>query len=250
MPRLVVGTSGSVCTRCAVGVGKRSTHTDVNMSMRVFYHRGQVHQQDERSVNSKPYIDAGITVVRINRDGSKSFVAASGIQVDRQVQLELTLEVGEYYVIPSTTGCKLDLLRVERQAAAPAGATAAIGSMHGTKTGVMPPIAARGTVPLVDSKGQFTRQCDSALREVFRRFDEDMDGFLGRQEMNQFQQLHEGMDVDEGVYAWMLRTFDSRSDGISPDGFVDLYRWILQACGDEVCTGVVRLATASPHWLP
>lgn len=67
---------------------------------------------------------------------------------------QVTLEPGEYYVVPHTTGCKF--------------------AQYGGKAPETP-------VPVFDdTRKEFTRGAESALREMFRRLDEDMDGVLDR----------------------------------------------------------------------
>jgi Ca2+-binding EF-hand superfamily protein len=61
---------------------------------------------------------------------------------------------------------------------------------------------------LVERDGKFTQACETALREMFDRLDEDMDGYLGQKELNRFQQEYEGCDVDAQVGA-MLRCCDA-----------------------------------------
>ena len=50
-----------------------------------------VHQQDTREHSAQPYIDIGLTVLAADR---KTLVASTGIDVDRQVQLEVELPIG------------------------------------------------------------------------------------------------------------------------------------------------------------
>ena len=51
-----------------------------------------VHQQDMRNLTAQKYIDMGISVLAADR---KTLIASSGIDVDRQVQLEVErLEAG------------------------------------------------------------------------------------------------------------------------------------------------------------
>jgi hypothetical protein len=51
-----------------------------------------VHQQDNREITAKPYIDIGVSILAADR---KTLVASSGIDVDRQVQLEVELPAGK-----------------------------------------------------------------------------------------------------------------------------------------------------------
>lgn len=49
----------------------------------------QLHQVDQRVESAKPYIDMGLTIMKDNGDGSYELITASGVQVDRQVQLSV-----------------------------------------------------------------------------------------------------------------------------------------------------------------
>ena len=35
------------------------------------------------------------------------------------------------------------------------------------------------------------------------------------------------------VFAWILRTFDSTKEGVTPDGFVQMYKWMFEAGGKD-----------------
>ncbi len=54
---------------------------------------------------------------------------------------------------------------------------------------------------LVTPAAAFTPECDAALRAVYDRLDEDMDGALGRNELNEFLLHTEGTELDEAVRA-------------------------------------------------
>ena len=59
--------------------------------------------------------------------------------------------------------------------------------------------AASARAALMTSSGAFTPACDFALREIFDRLDEDMDGALSRKELNEFLMHTEGTELDEAV---------------------------------------------------
>ena len=94
-----------------------------------------------------------------------------------------------------------------------------------------PQFSAGGPVTLLSTPGTLTPACEFALREIFDRLDENMDGFLGRSELNELLLSMEGTLLDEAVYQWVIRTFDSREGGVTADGFVDMYVWMLRASG-------------------
>ena len=69
-----------------------------------------LHQQSDSSLNGKPYIDFGVTILRIvpsmSRKGSYQLVTATGNVFRRQNQTEsLSLPSGQYLIIPTSTGC-------------------------------------------------------------------------------------------------------------------------------------------------
>ena len=69
-----------------------------------------VHQRDTRCVGSGPYIDIGVTVLQITPDTHSGYtlIASTGNSSDRQNQTEgLSLNAGQYLVMPTSTGCKL-----------------------------------------------------------------------------------------------------------------------------------------------
>jgi len=175
-----------------------------------------VHQEDERVSSAKPYLDLGVTVLRKEGDEYR-LVDASGVCVDRQVQLELRLPAGEYLVVPTTTGCRFALAGHEESetpapiAASASGEDAAAGSAGGG--------------------GVFNARVDAALREMFRRLDKDMDGLLKRDELDAFALAAEGVAMNEEVYDWLIKTFDSRDGGLTPDGFVECYVYLFEVTG-------------------
>jgi hypothetical protein len=69
-----------------------------------------VHQKDTRCVGAGPYIDIGVTVLAFapGTQFGYALVASTGNSADRQNQTEeMSLEAGQYLVVPTTTGCKL-----------------------------------------------------------------------------------------------------------------------------------------------
>ena len=72
-----------------------------------------VHQKDTRCVGSGPYVDIGVTVLKFNDATQKyDLIGSTGNSSDRQNQTEsMCLEPGQYLVLPTSTGCKLRLVR-------------------------------------------------------------------------------------------------------------------------------------------
>jgi len=90
-----------------------------------------LHQEDERVETAKPYLDMGVTVLKVLDDEwyadedsidyrdmkaaaavlppAMELTGATGVSVDRQTQLQLDLTPGRYLVVPHTTGCKFKM---------------------------------------------------------------------------------------------------------------------------------------------
>ena len=77
---------------------------DINEPTRVFI---GIHQEDERIENviaRRPYIDIGIAVLRRLGDNNVELVDLKDLNVDRQTELDVTLDPGSYIILPRTTG--------------------------------------------------------------------------------------------------------------------------------------------------
>ena len=70
-------------------------------------------------------------------------------------------------------------------------------------------------------------------REMFDRLDQDMDGILDKAELNSFEMMSEGCEMDDAVYDWVMAHFDNRKGGITEDGFVALFQYMFEASGND-----------------
>jgi len=105
-----------------------------------------LHQEDERiqAVNAwRPYLDIGIAVLRWTNDNNIELVDLKDFGIERQVELELTLEAGSYIILPWTTGCML----------------------------WRPVDAGDDHIQLIDSWGNFDELFESAVQDIFWKFD-------------------------------------------------------------------------------
>ena len=75
--------------------------------------------------------------------------------------------------------------------------------------------AASARAALTTSSGAFTPACDVALREIFDRLDEDMDGALSRKELNEFLVHTEGTELDEAVSETTCTCYDTVCANVS-----------------------------------
>jgi calpain-15 len=71
-----------------------------------------VHQRDKRIIGSMNNIDVGIAILKVTPEGKYDYVNATGNSVERQNQLESKgLKAGQYIVIPTSTGGKIQQLK-------------------------------------------------------------------------------------------------------------------------------------------
>ena len=70
----------------------------------------QLHQRDRACYGEREYVDVGLTVLSLSKDGSTYKMVpgdSTGCQLNRQVTLELgTLKPGRYVIVPVSSGCK------------------------------------------------------------------------------------------------------------------------------------------------
>ena len=79
-----------------------------------------VHQTDKRQIGSPTYFDVGVTFLREDCGAKKGFtvVGSAGNAAERQNQVELEgLSIGTYIVVPTSTGCRIELEKEQRIAA-------------------------------------------------------------------------------------------------------------------------------------
>jgi hypothetical protein len=113
-------------------------------------------------------------------------------------------------------------------------------------------------VSLFGADGAFTPAADFAIRKIFDSLDEDLDCLLKRSECCAFLTATEGQEISDKVWHWLLRTFDSADGGLTPDGFVALYKWMYETSGKnevgvvftDVCGGPLRDVVVLDHVLP
>ena len=80
---------------------------DINEPTRIIV---GIHQEDEwiQAVNARrPYLDIGIAILRRTNDNNVELIDLKDFGIERQVELDLTLDAGSYIILPWTTGCML-----------------------------------------------------------------------------------------------------------------------------------------------
>lgn len=105
-----------------------------------------LHQEDERIqdlIRRKPYIAIGVAILQRNSKGALDLVYMKEFSAERQVELDVELEAGEYLILPRTSGCTLK----------------------------RPPAAKSEYVKLLDGNGDLNPLADLIIRDIFRRLD-------------------------------------------------------------------------------
>eukprot|EP01038_Epipyxis_sp_PR26KG_P014549 gene14549-19531_t len=175
-----------------------------------------IHQDDIRCINSKPYIDIGVTIMKVNPVyGTFSLVTGTGNSPERQNQSEqIELQPGKYIVVPTTTGCKLaQHLKSESS------------SMFSDR-----PLLRTFENGDID----FSSRLYEVYEDIFSRFDCDGDGFLNIDELNQFMLRTEGSTIEEKAYLWLLHNFESlERRGLTCAGFIRAQLFVFKHTGSD-----------------
>lgn len=107
-----------------------------------------IHLKDIRIGSCKkrfPYFAAGFALLRRKKDGGLSLIGLQEYEMDRQSQLEIDLEAGEYFFLPRASGCCLQ----------------------------KPPTAHydKDATTLVDTTGQLNGLTRASISSIFKRLD-------------------------------------------------------------------------------
>jgi Ca2+-binding EF-hand superfamily protein len=204
-----------------------------------------VHQQDVRVQDSQEYIDIGVSVLKTDPIyGTFQLVTGSGNSADRQNQTDdVELEPGKYLVIPTTSGCKLRQYMEAYGLLAPPVSTPSSGQQQQQQgsSGKDRGNGAVTRIPLTKpgngsgGKFEFTEDVYRVYTELFSRMDNDMDGFLNKDEIDQYMLRTEGSSIEPIAYQWLLHNFENRdSPGLSLAGFLRAQLYIFNKTnGDE-----------------
>eukprot|EP00052_Salpingoeca_macrocollata_P016853 m.136215 g.136215 ORF g.136215 m.136215 type:complete len:911 (+) comp20187_c0_seq2:1648-4380(+) len=150
-----------------------------------------VHQRDERDTLGQPYVDVGLLLFKVTSSGKWRFITYEYCN-SRQTQLCVPrMDAGTYVVVVFTSG-----VRVHR---------------GGAKSFADP--------VLKDADGSLSVVAETVCRELFERFDEDMDNVLCYDDLSiWFQELY-GIEMPESQFQEYLVKYDSTPHGLTLDGF-------------------------------
>eukprot|EP01034_Spumella_vulgaris_P026750 gene26750-33376_t len=198
-----------------------------------------VHQEDVRCAKARPYIDFGVSVLKLTKEidpqSQKSkttynYVTGTGSTVERQNQTdEVQLEVGEYLVVPTSTGIKLREHYKQYLSTVDANK---IKGVHGVE---------RIRLTTRDSRGKavFAPEVLRVYEELFTHLDFHGDGYLTKDELDQYLVSIGSPALTPDGYAWLLDTFEAgecRAErGLSLAGFnrMQLFVFTQKDGGDE-----------------
>jgi len=66
-----------------------------------------LHQEDERNegvLPRRPYLDFGLAVLKMEQESGSQLVQQKDFMIQRDTEVELILEAGQYLIVPRTTG--------------------------------------------------------------------------------------------------------------------------------------------------
>eukprot|EP00112_Aurelia_sp_Birch-Aquarium-sp1_P010503 Seg224.11 transcript_id=Seg224.11/GoldUCD/mRNA.D3Y31 product="EF-hand calcium-binding domain-containing protein 7" protein_id=Seg224.11/GoldUCD/D3Y31 len=147
---------------------------------------------------SKELSDSDITVFLMEESKGGKLVAFTETEIEQKYCLRANVEAGTYQLLTFTSGVLLS----QHREAPDSPAKLVIGEGEDAK---------------------FTKVCKETLYEIFYRCDLDGNGFLNRQEFNQFQMKTSGEGVDDDAWDVVKEEFEmNNKEEITPDGFLKL----------------------------
>jgi hypothetical protein len=161
-----------------------------------------LHQEDERSVGVetyRPYLDLGMVVMKAGY-GFLDYVTVSSQH--RESHIELLLQPGSYLVVPISGGT---VFRRDYEV-----------EEH----------------PLLTPSGEFHPIFQSTLKDIFRKYDRDMDQVMDCQQFLDFISRI-GVDFDEKrFYSVIMSKYTSTDAGITLQGFYEMFYVAFEQFGE------------------
>lgn len=182
---------------------------DVNEPTRVFI---GVHQEDERIHNvssRRPYLDIGIAILRRTGDNNVELIDLKDINIDRQCEIDVTLDPGSYIILPRTTGCFLR----------------------------RPHNANSEQIDLMDNHDNFHELFEITINDIFRKFDMLLNRELSYTEFKGFYECL-GKNINESEFRQeILENYCSSNRGITLRGFKEFWRDSIRNYGEDTIFG-------------
>ncbi|XP_066920959.1 EF-hand calcium-binding domain-containing protein 7-like [Clytia hemisphaerica] len=141
--------------------------------------------------------ESDMTVFIVERSSSNTLVAFTNSTIDGKSCLQVDLDIGLYDILTFSSGAKL--LEEESDS---------------------------GQVNIVKGSGEdarLTKACKDTFLEIFYRCDMDGNGYLNRDEFNEFQLRSSGEGCDNEAWEVVKENFEvTPTRELTPNGFIDL----------------------------
>jgi len=170
-----------------------------------------IHQEDERIqdlIKRKPYTTLGVAILQRNaRTGQLDLIYMKEFSAERQVELDVELEAGEYVILPRTSGCTIR----------------------------RPPGAKSEYIKLLDSNGDLNPLAELCIRDIFRRLDKVIiNNILEFSEFEEFQvRLNIHLSEDEFKKQVLQKFCNNEEGGINRRGFIEFWKDAIRTQGEN-----------------
>ena len=170
-----------------------------------------IHQEDERIqdlIKRKPYITLGVAILHKNKNTSElDLIYMKEFSAERQVELDVELDAGEYVILPRTSGCTIK----------------------------RPPNAKSEYIKLLDGNGELHPLVELCIKDIFKRLDKVIINNI--LEFSEFEEFFGKMKIDfteEDFRRKVLSKYcNNEEGGVSRRGFLDFWKDGVKMQGEE-----------------
>lgn len=159
-----------------------------------------LHQEDERITGvlpRRPYIDFGMAVLKMEQEAGSSLILHKDYLIQRDTEVELILEPGQYLVVPRTTGCGLK----------------------------KPDTAEAESIRLMDNQGHFHPTFISTITDIFNKFDLVISHTIDFKEFKGFLEIiGRSLKSEEEWKQQISSKFNCYEDALTLRGFKDWWK--------------------------